>query len=162
MLPTKLKERIFTDAFMQVTLFSFAAIFLAYASEILFNLQPCILCIYQRIPYFLIIFFGCFSMYFSETRKILGYFIIIFFLAETSAAFYHVGVEHYIFEEDFTCKDNNQLGNMLSTVKLASSCSQVAFKFMNLSMAEWNLLYSTALLTLFIYQERKNGFLQKK
>lgn len=162
MLLNNLQEKILKDSFMQVTLFSFLAIILAYVSEIIFNLQPCILCVYQRIPYFFIIFLGCLAIYFVKTRKVVGYLIIIAFLAEIAAAFYHVGVEHYIFAEEFTCKDNSHLSNMLTTVKLASSCSQAAFKFMNLSIAEWNFIYSTALLILFIYQERKNGFLQKK
>ncbi|MFZ9470707.1 MAG: disulfide bond formation protein B, partial [Rickettsiales bacterium] len=35
---------------------SFLALLLAYISEFVFNFQPCILCYYQRKPYFAILF----------------------------------------------------------------------------------------------------------
>lgn len=155
---TELANNIKQDSFWQVMVISFFALVLAYLSEIILDLRPCILCIYQRIPYLILLFVSLLSIKFKSIKKFSRFFIVFLFILEISLAFYHVGVERYMFEESHTCQDNHQLGSLLSTVQLASNCSQVSFKFMNFSMAEWNLFYSFGFLCLFVYKERENGF----
>lgn len=154
----ELKQNITDDVFWQITCASLLAISLAYLSEILLNLRPCILCIYQRIPYFFLTFIALLSCYKITWRKYLRHMILLLLSAEIAFAFYHVGVEHYIFEDSHICQDKTQVGSILSTQNLVSSCSDVIFKFMNFSMAEWNLIYSIFLFGYFIYKERRNGF----
>ena len=70
-------------------------------------------------------------------------------IAEIVLASYHVGVERYIFEDSHVCQVQNGLNStiqeMLSAGKIASTCSEVSFRFMNFSMVEWNLLYAVFL-----------------
>jgi disulfide bond formation protein DsbB len=155
---SKIKAAICNNSFAQIFCLSILPIIIAYISEIFFNLAPCILCVYQRIPYFALIILSIMGIFVSPNKKYtqtITVLIIIALTIEIGLAFYHVGIEHYIFDEEFTCADNLAIGNLLSSKKLAASCSQAAFKFMNFSMAEWNFLYATALLSLFIYQEQK-------
>lgn len=154
----ELKNNIVNDVFWQIAAASLFAIALAYLSEIILGLSPCILCIYQRLPYFFLAFVALLASYKPNWKKYLRYVIIFLFKIEIGFAFYHVGVERYIFDENYTCNHSNQVGNVLSTKSIASSCSDVSFKFMNFSMAEWNLIYSLFFLGYFIYKERKNGF----
>ncbi len=155
---SQIKATIFNDCYAKVGIAAFSALIIAYLSEILLNLQPCILCIYQRIPYFILLLIILLSMFIKRTRIVTRHLVLLSLLGEIITAFYHVGIEHYIFEEDFTCKDPSQIGNMLTTKKIASSCSLAAFKFMNLSMAEWNFIFASTLLVYFIYQEKEYGF----
>ena len=149
-------EALKNDSFWQVAFVSASALSLAYLSELIANLQPCILCIYQRLPYFLLLFISLLGIWKKSFRNNLSFLIILCFIVEVGLAFYHVGVEHYIFAEDYSCKDNHQIANLLSSVNLASSCSEAAFRFMNFSMAEWNLIFSSAALSYFIYREKNN------
>lgn len=146
------------DIFFQIALLSFSAVIMAYLSEVILNLRPCILCIYQRIPYFALAFLASIALYFPSSKKVISLLITLFIIVEVGLAFYHVGVEHYIFEENYSCQTNHQIGNMLSTNSLMSTCSEVHFRFMNFSMAEWNLIYSMGMLIYFIYKEKQNGF----
>lgn len=150
----KIKE----DTFFQIALFSFIALMMAYLSEIVLNLRPCILCIYQRVPYFILVSIASMAVYLPSSKKIIRLFIVLLIMAEIILAFYHVGIEHYIFEESYSCKSNHQIGNILSANSLISSCSEVYFRFMNLSVAEWNLILSVLMLVYFIYKEKENGF----
>ena len=132
-----------------LTACSFALI-TAYTAELFFNLSPCMLCIYQRIPYFILVVFSSFAIYIPAIQKKLSFSITIALVSEIILAGYHVAVEHHWIEESSVCQIHSYTASLLSTVKVASDCSSVFFKFMNLSIAEWNLFYATALLYCFI------------
>lgn len=126
------------------------ALLLAYSSEIFFGLKPCILCVYQRIPYFIIIIISSITFLNSRFKKIAFFLIVLSLIAEIILAGYHVGIERYIFEENHLCQN---LNNDISIFNLASNCSQVQFRFMNFSMAEWNMFY--AIFCLFYFNKLK-------
>lgn len=149
-------EKIKTDSFFLIFCASLGALLLAYIAELFFNLVPCTLCIYQRIPYFVLLAISLSGLLCQKSRKYLVYIIGLALLAELLLAGYHIGVERYWIEESYMCQIDNQL-SVLSIGKVASSCSDVRFKFMNLSMAEWNLIYVASILYVFFKLERKNG-----
>lgn len=150
-----LLDKIKKNPYWLVLLSSGAALFLAYASEILFNLSPCSLCVYQRIPYFILVLLSSAVILFSRARKYSIPLVVILYIIEISLAGYHVGVEHYWIDEVYTCSARNP-ASVLSFKEMASSCSEVSFKFMMLSMAEWNVIYAVALLYGFLKLEKKN------
>jgi disulfide bond formation protein DsbB len=149
-------EKIKTDSFLLIFCASLGALLLAYTAEFVFNLVPCMLCIYQRIPYFILLCVSLSGLLCSKSRKYLSWLVILSLIAELLLAAYHIGVEHYWIEEKYMCQIDHQL-SALSLGKIASSCSDVRFKFMNLSMAEWNFIYVAAILYAFLKLERKNG-----
>ena len=152
----KFLAKIKNDAYLQIAYASGLAIIIAYFSEFILGLKPCMLCIYQRIPYIALIITSLLTLRFATVKNKIFYLVIIILLIEILLAGYHVGVEHYIFEESNVCQVNGDISNYLSA-GIASNCSQVTFRFMNLSMAEWNLLYSMGMLYWFIRMEKKNG-----
>ena len=149
-------NKITQDSFCLVAALSLFALLTAYSSELLLGLHPCILCIYQRIPYGLMLLFSIITILRPTCYKISKPLIIILAIIEIAFAFYHVGIERHIFEENQICQDKQQIGNLLSTTKLMSSCSDIAFKFMNFSMAEWNVIYAIGLLYYFIKRDKSH------
>ena len=151
-----ISNKIIQDGFWLVATLSLFALVIAYSSELLLGLRPCILCIYQRIPYALMLLFSIITILRPTWVKISRPLIVILAIIEIAFALYHVGIERHIFEENHICQDNQQIGNLLSTTKLMSSCSNIAFKFMNFSMAEWNAIYAIGLLYYFIKREKNH------
>ena len=146
---SNLINKIKQDAYLLIFVASSLAIIAAYVAEFVFHLTPCILCLYQRIPYFLLIIFSLITLLASITRQYLRFVISLLTMVEITLASYHVGVERYIFEDSHVCQVQNGLNStiqeMLSAGKIASTCSEVSFRFMNFSMVEWNLLYAVFL-----------------
>jgi disulfide bond formation protein DsbB len=123
----------------------------AYVSQYFFGLQPCILCLYQRVPFFLVIFISLIGVFFLHGEKIQKYLIftcLAVLLANAGIAGYHTGVEKKIFKGPTTCVggDLNQaqtleeLDEMIKKSRIVK-CSEPAFVFLGLSMASWNMLY---------------------
>ncbi len=139
----------------------FALIF-AYISQYIFDYQPCILCLYQRQPFFAIIAISLFALIFKaeKFKKISLLLCAIFLLVNVSIAFYHVGVEQKVFKGPNSCSSND-LGTVQDLEKLkeillktkAIRCDEPQFFLFGLSMAAWNLIYSLSLV-IFLYRCR--------
>ena len=79
---------------------SFAALSAALISQFFFGLYPCELCIYQRIPYAVVVLLAIFGYAAAKMMSPkFGIFNIalcgIAFLINSGIAFYHVGVEQH-------------------------------------------------------------------
>lgn len=158
---SNLINKVKQDAYWLTLIAISFALSTAYLAEFIWELHPCMLCIYQRIPYLILVVSSLIAILFPKTQKNISFIIVLLFISEISIAIYHVGVEHYIIEDSYTCQISSdivsKLGSLLSVKEVASSCSDVKFKFMNFSMAEWNVFYASALLFCFFKLERKNG-----
>jgi disulfide bond formation protein DsbB len=141
-------QRIKTDIFWIALVSSSLALLVVFFAEYIANLKPCSLCLLQRIPYFMLIVVALSANFFPKWNRIFRWIIVILFSIEIGLSIYHIGIEHYIFEESYVCQ----------LINPALSCNQVFFRFMNLSIAEWNFIYAMASLYYFIYRCRKNGY----
>ena len=117
--------------------------------------QPCKLCIYQRIPYFLSIFLILNIILFVKYKKITLLLLAIIFVASMCLSFYHFGIEQGFFSELTSCTTNNLSGS-LSKEQLMDqlnqkniSCSDVSFKILGLSLASINSIFSFILSAIF-------------
>jgi len=146
---------------------SVTALIFAYISQFGFDLQPCILCLYQRKPFFAIIALASLAIVFFKTekqQKIALFLCAIFLLINVGIASYHVGVEKKIFRGPSTCSSQNLDGiddlKKLEAAIFATKairCDEPSFVFLTLSMAAWNVVYCISLLitTLTLFR-RKN------
>ncbi len=133
-----------------LAIFSIAALAFAYISEYGFGLVPCKLCLYQRIPYALVILVGFFSVLTDDNYKKQNYLSLvagIIILLGGLTALYHVGVEQGIIITsacDQMTDNTNSIDEMrkliLETPQVA--CNKPQFIFLHLSMAAWNALIS--------------------
>ncbi len=141
--------------------FSFLALGGAFFVQRL-GYQPCILCIYQRIPYAFIFILSILGLIFKSRKVsyIILTCIIIAFICEIGLASYHVLVEHHIIEETTSCSGSLNLPDDPKEAlkqlmnKPATSCAKPEIILLSLSMAEWNLFFAL-IITIIIYLSRK-------
>ena len=138
----------------------FAIISLAIISALIIQYwlghEPCKLCLYQRIPYFLAILLIVKIFFFKKYEKITLLILSLTFAGSTALAFYHFGIEQGFFNESLACTAPD-LSKTLSIEQLMEllkqnsvSCKDVSFKILGLSLAAINTIFSLFLSVIFI------------
>jgi disulfide bond formation protein DsbB len=135
-------------------LFSVLALASAYTSQYAFGMEPCILCLYQRIPYFVIIILSSISLFIKKMQRLRMLLVClcgISLLVGGGTAFFHVGVERGIFSLTDGCEIGQEevpstLEEMTTQLmgKPNVPCDKPQFVFLGLSMAAWNFLFSSS------------------
>ena len=87
-----------------ILFFILAGLISAYIIEYKLGHEPCNLCIYERIPYFLAIFLIIEALFFKKNLKITLLILSIIFVTSSALAFYHFGIEQGFFSESFFCE----------------------------------------------------------
>ncbi len=140
---------------LAIALIGAATIAAALYFEHVVGLQPCLLCLYQRWPYYaaipLALLIAVFASEPGPARAGLGL-IGAIFLAGTGLALYHVGVEMGYFPGPSGCggdaapmaSDMDDFMRQLETARVVD-CSQPAWMFLGISMAGWNAVISFAI-----------------
>ena len=118
--------------------------------------EPCKLCLYERIPYFLAILLLIKILLFKKYEKITLFILFLIFIVSAVLAFYHFGIEQGFFSESFVCKAED-LSGALSKEQLLEqlkknrvSCKDVSFRVLGLSLATINTILSFILSVIFI------------
>ena len=148
-----------------ILIFSILSILFAFYVEYILGHKPCNLCLFQRLPYILIIFFIVLLFIFRNFERLIFLFLSIIFLSGALLALYHVGIEQGIFSESFVCKGDDNDGTLnkeeiLKQLKIRQiSCKDVTFTMLGVSLATINTFVSTilAIITfkIFIKYEKK-------
>ena len=139
------------NLFIAIFLISLIALISAYFIEYILGHQPCSLCLYERIPFFLAILIILINYKFNKLEK---YFIlllaIIFFIA-TILSLYHLGIEQGFIQESLLCNlekganiiDKDEILKQLQQKSI--SCKDVTFKIFGLSLTSYNVIISLLL-----------------
>ena len=138
----------------------FAVILLTITSALIIQYwlghEPCKLCLYQRIPYFLAILLIIKIFFFKKYEKITLLILTLIFVSSTALAFYHFGIEQGFFSESLACTAPD-LSKTLSKEQLLEqlkqnniSCKDVSFRILGLSLAAINTIFSLVLSVIFI------------
>ena len=118
--------------------------------------QPCKLCIYERIPYILSIFLILEIIFFKKNEKTTLILLSLIFIISAILAFYHFGIEQGFFTESFMCESANFSETLTKDQLLEQlkqnpiSCKDVSFRFLGLSLASINVIFSLVLSVIFI------------
>ena len=118
--------------------------------------QPCSLCLYERIPYFLSALLMIKIFFFKKYEKITLLILFLIFMISALLAFYHFGIEQGFFDESFVCNVESQLKilskeNLLKELnKNIVSCKDVTFRILGLSLAAINTILSLVLSIIFL------------
>ena len=138
------KKNLFTVIF----LISFIALVSAYFIEYILGHQPCNLCLYERIPYFLAILIVLINYKYNKLEKYLILLLAIVFLIATILSLYHLGIEQGFIQESLLC-DLEKGANILDKDEILKqlqqkniSCKDVTFKIFGLSLTSYNILIS--------------------
>lgn len=133
---------------------SVAALGAALTSQYVFGMLPCELCLYQRIPYAVIILLAVMGIYATKRMGTkFGAFNIflcgIAFLINSGIAFYHVGVEQKWWVSGCSLGDLSRLdiNDIASSIKNAPAvaCDAVPWELFGISMAGYNVIICGAL-----------------
>ena len=138
------KKNLFTVIF----LISFIALVSAYFIEYILGHQPCNLCLYERIPYFLAILIVLINYKYNKLEKYLILSLAIIFLIATILSLYHLGIEQGFIQESLLCDlekganivDKDEILKQLQQKSI--SCKDVTFKIFGLSLTSYNILIS--------------------
>ncbi len=144
-----------TNYFLAILLVNILVILSALFIEFFLKIKPCILCIYQRYPYYIISLLSLIYFLKKDLKILLILLIILTSLASIILSTYHVGIETGLIEETTSCKTslNNNLSKdaILKQLEsnLASSCKEVNFKLFGFSLASINIILSLILTTIY-------------
>ena len=118
--------------------------------------EPCKLCLYERIPYFLSMLLIIKIIFIKKYEKIALLILFLIFMSSTVLAFYHFGIEQGFFSESLACTSGD-LSKMLSKEELLEqlkqnsiSCKDVSLKILGLSLAAINTIFSLILSVIFM------------
>jgi disulfide bond formation protein DsbB len=135
---------------------SIAILLAAFAFQYLGGLHPCVLCLYQRYPYGVTIAAAAGALAFAATgrsspaRGLMGLCGVAFLVGAATAAF-HVGVEQHWWAGTSECGGLAGEATSIDALKRqllgqpVVRCDAVAWSFLGISMAGWNVLLSMAL-----------------
>ncbi|MBI4030113.1 MAG: disulfide bond formation protein B [Proteobacteria bacterium] len=139
-----------------IAAFSLAALAAALTAQYAYGMEPCTLCLYQRVPYALTAilglagFFAAWKFGRPKAAALLLFISSVVFLIGATIALYHAGVEQrwwISFLEG--CKvtfDTGETKSLLEKIQTLSAvpCDQPAWEdpFFGLSMAAWNVIIS--------------------
>jgi disulfide bond formation protein DsbB len=132
----------------------------AWFFELVLGLEPCPLCLDQRVPYYVAVPLGIvigFSAQSADRARIARIGIILLgtiMLVGAGYGVYHSGVEWGFWEGPASCAAGSQrapIGDILSSLKTTTRvvpCNEAAWRFLGLSLAGYNVLIAGALAAL--------------
>ena len=134
---------------------SFFSLAVALYVEYVLSFKPCILCIYQRIPYAIALLISLIA-FFKGNKKTLLVILGLTFIASVLLSGYHVGIEKGIVEPIFSCTGDNI--NALEKEEILKSlnniqpdCRDVDFSIFGVSLATLNFIISFVLTIVIVY-----------
>ena len=134
---------------------SFFSLIAALYVEYILGFKPCILCIYQRIPYAIAILISL-SAFLIGNRNILLIILGLTFLAGILLSGYHVSIEKGIIEPLFSCTGENiealEKDEILKSLNnIQPDCRDVDFSIFGVSLATLNFIISFVLTIVIVY-----------
>lgn len=130
---------------------SISALAGAYISQYGFDMQPCLLCLYQRIPFAVIIAISILALSFTPTKKLLNLVALIAinlaFEINALIAGFHVGVEQGWWQGFTGCSTPKFPEGITGAERLEMirntpfvSCTDIQFELFGISMAGYNFI----------------------
>lgn len=141
-------------AFATLLVTSVLSLSAAFYLQVFQNLPPCMLCQYQRLPYFAVtgIAFLGFLITGNNTHHRIACILLVFcvfaFLTGSAMALFHLGVENTWWGATSGCKGMGFRDTNLKDLKDAiinapiANCSDVLWRYLGVSLAGWNLIWS--------------------
>ena len=139
-----------------ILIFIFLVLISAFIIEHKLGHQPCRLCIYERIPYFVSAFLIIKIIFIKGYEKTTLLLLSLVFIISSTLAFYHFGIEQGFFKETLACTTEN-FSQTLSKEEIMEQlkqntigCKNVTFKIFGFSLAAINTIFSIFLSAIFI------------
>jgi len=139
--------------------FTLAAILLAFIAEYGFDLHPCELCLWQRIPFYIVLglTFIAEMARLADTPRNAKFFrlllalAVLTLLANTALALFHTGVEQGWWEGLTACGSSNATFGDIDSARAfilgapLINCAEPALEIFGITMASANIIFSFGL-----------------
>lgn len=159
-----LKSKPFVDQALALTMVTSAALLAGAHIFEFFGYPPCALCLDQREAHWTGLAIATLGVVFGPVLKWRRAAIAtagaaaLVYLFSAGLAFFHAGVENHYWPGPVTCSGggpvdlgDRSLGDLLNEKPTGPSCSEASWRFLGVSMAGYNLLFSAGLsLCLFV------------
>lgn len=128
----------------------------AYLFEYVGKLPPCEMCLWQRVPHWLILGLGLVAVFLRRTGLLLPVMTLIM-LVSAGLGFYHAGVERHWWLGPAHCTGYNIPTDITAIVAAPIvRCDVPAWSLFGVSMAGYNALLSLMVAVYVIWQWRKS------
>lgn len=142
-----------------------AALGTAYTAQLGFGYEPCVLCLYQRIPYAVIAVLGVSAIFMTQPdrQRLITALSALTFAVSAGIALYHVGVEQHWWTSAAPCGASgaavSSTEDFLAALqeKPENSCGDIDWTLFGVSMATYNTVISALLAVLSIWAWRQLG-----
>ena len=148
------------NIFYLAVLFSIFAILSAFFMQYVLGHDPCKLCTYQRIPYYIIILIGLITFLFPKSIKITFFLLIFLLLAEFLVSNYHT-LSTFELISYSGCQsaeipsDINVLKEALISDTLIVNCSNANLKYFGIPLSIYNSFFSLMFLIVIVFNAYK-------
>ena len=141
--------------FIVIFSISFFSLTAALYVEYVLGFKPCILCIYQRVPYAVALLISLIA-FFTSNRKVILIILVLTFVGSVLLSGYHVGIEKGIIEPIFSCTGQNinaiEKEEILKSLNnIQPDCKDVDFSIFGISLATLNFINSFVLTIVIVY-----------
>lgn len=149
-----------------ILILSIAPILVAYFLEYVLHMPPCRLCIYQRIPYWFLLFISLISLLLSfreievSYKKVYALSLFVYFIG-SSVSFFHLGVENGWFYYESVCTFNDAKFSTFAEYRafIESAdlvlCDTRSPLFLGATAAAYNFLYNLFCIFVVYFKFRK-------
>jgi disulfide bond formation protein DsbB len=146
-----------------VCAFAALALIFVFVMQYGFGYDPCILCLWQRVPYAAAFVFSGFALLPVLRRHaplLLGL-CALFFLVGAGLAIFHTGVERHWWLGTAGCAITPLNGDSTEDLRMqllhtvVARCDQISWSFLGLTMANYNILLSLLLAGFCLYAAPK-------
>ena len=143
------------NMFIVIFSLSFFSLAAALYIEYVLGIKPCILCIYQRIPYAIALLISV-CAFFINNKKILLVILALTFILSALISGYHVSIEKGFIEPIFSCTSDNinslEKEEILKSLNnIQPNCKDIDFSLFGISLATLNLINSFVLTVVIVY-----------
>ena len=152
----KMTKQINKKFIFPILVFTSLVLVSAFIIEHQLGHEPCKLCLYQRIPYFLSMLLIIKMLFIKKYERITLLILFLTFISGTALAFYHFGIEQGFFNESLACA-TGILSETLSKEEILEQlkqnsicCKDVSFRILGLSLAAINTIFSLVLSAIFM------------
>jgi len=151
-----------TNLILAATLGSLALLLGAFGFQAL-GYAPCQMCLWQRYPHAAAILIGLLAL--AMPGRILPLLGALAAFSTAAIGVFHTGVERKWWEGITSCAGTGDITTLSATDLLDTSrdlgpplvkCDEVAWEFLGISMASWNVLFSLAFVALWLMAARRS------
>ena len=163
---TNISSIITRPKLITIAIIAVIPLFIAYIAQYYLYIEPCRLCIYQRIPYWIILLTSAAVLLQKEctlTIKKISYIILLLcILSSIIISFFHIGVENNWFIYNSTCSLNISHTYTFEQYKAAIEqaepvlCNVKSNTFLGLTMPSYNFIYNIACIMLVHFKFQKH------